>query len=428
MKFLFVHQNFPGQFLHLARHLAASKQHEVVFITEPNANQIGGVRKVPYNKPLPASAATHVAVRELDIAVRRAEVVAAVARNLKSLGFVPDIMIGHHGWGEMMNLVDVFPGVPLLGYQEFYYQIDGIDVNFDPEFPTPVIDYPRIRAKNAINHITLNLGQHGQTPTEWQLSTYPDWARPQITLLREGVHLDVCKPDPAVRTAPLKVGDMTIRPKDKLVTYVSRDLEPYRGFHVMMRALPHLLRARKDLRVVMIGGDGVSYGNAPAEGAWRQVMLKEVGDRIDMKRVVFPGRLDYQDYLAVLQRSDAHVYLTYPFVASWSLRESLATGCVVIGSDTQPVREFITPGVNGLLTSFFDPAALARTVLNVLEDADLSRRLRENARRYAERHLAMADYLAEYEALISRLTGMQLAAPQEETVVPLRRPARRARR
>lgn len=429
MKFLFVHQNFPGQFLHLVRHLAASKQHEVVFITEPNANQIGGVRKVPYNKPAATSAAVHFAVRELDLGVRRAEAVAAVATNLKSLGFVPDIMIGHHGWGEMMNLVDVFPGVPLLGYQEFYYQIEGIDVNFDPEFPTRSSDYPRIRAKNAINHITLNLGQHGQTPTEWQLSTYPDWARPQIALLREGVHLDVCKPDPAVRQAPLKIGDMTIRPKDKLVTYVARDLEPYRGFHVMMRALPHLLRARKDLRVVMVGGDGISYGNAPKEGAWRQVMLKEVGDKLDMKRVAFPGRLEYLQYIALLQRSDAHVYLTYPFVASWSLRESLAIGCAVIGSDTQPVREFITPEVNGLLTSFFDPAELARTVLTVMEDADLSRRLRENARHYAERHLAMADYLSEYEALISRLTGMPLGTAREEAVVtPLRRPARRARR
>lgn len=429
MKFLFVHQNFPGQFLHLVRHLAVSKQHEVVFITEPNANQISGVRKVPYTKPRPASAAMHVAVRELDAGVRRAEAVAAVAANLKSLGFVPDIMIGHHGWGEMLNLVDVFPGVPLLGYQEFYYQIEGVDVNFDPEFPTPVSDYPRIRAKNAINHITLNLGQYGQTPTEWQLSTYPDWARPQIRLLREGVHLDVCKPDPAAGRAPLKIGDMTIRPKDKLVTYVSRDLEPYRGFHVMMRALPHLLRARKDLRVVMVGGDGVSYGNAPKEGAWRQVMLKEVGDKLDMKRVVFPGRLDYQQYVALLQRSDAHVYLTYPFVASWSLRESLATGCVVIGSDTQPVREFIIPGVNGLLTSFFDPAGLARTVLNALEDAALSRRLRENARNYAERHLAMADYLGEHEALISRLTGMPLGAAREEAAVTqLRHQSRRARR
>ena len=185
----------------------------------------------------------------------------------------------------------------MLGYFEFYYHYDGIDVGFDPEFPAETLDFPRIRAKNAINHVALTLGCHGQTPTEWQLSTYPAWARPQITLLREGVHLDVCKPNPQVRRAPLKIGDMTIRPSDKLVTYVSRDLEPYRGFHVMMRTLPHLLRARKDVRVVMVGGDGVSYGNPPPAGTWREVMLKELGDRIDPDRVVFPGRLDYQTYV-----------------------------------------------------------------------------------------------------------------------------------
>ena len=428
MRFLFVHQNFPGQFLHLVRHLMASKQHEVVFITEPNANTIPGVRKVPYHKPPPPSPEVHLAARDLDAAVRRAEVVARMARNLKALGFTPDIMIGHHGWGEMLNLVDVWPGVPLLGYLEFYYQTEGIDVNFDPEFPIDVMDYPRIRAKNAINHIALNLGQHGQTPTEWQLSTYPASVRPGINLLREGVNLEVCKPNPRLRRAALKIGDMTIRPGDRLVTYVARDLEPYRGFHLMMRALPDLLRGRKDVRVVLVGGDGISYGNAPKEGVWRQVMLKEVGDRIDLSRVAFPGRLDYATYLTLLQRSDAHVYLTYPFVASWSLREALATGCVVIGSDTPPVREFITHGDNGLLVPFFDSAGLARTVLNVLDDTMLSRRLRENARRYAERNLSMADYLARYDALIGRLTG---AAEQKRTteslVKVLRRPVRRAR-
>lgn len=405
MKYLFVHQNFPGQFLHIVQHLTRSKQHEVVFITEPNNNNLEGVRKVPYRKPAGAAAEAHVAARELDGGVRRAEVVAQTAFNLKQLGFQPDIIIGHHGWGELLNLPDVWPGVPLLGYFEFYYHHDGIDVGFDPEFPANVLDFPRIRAKNAINHIALNLGGHGQTPTAWQMSTYPAWAQQQITLLPEGVHLDTCKPNAQARRLPLKIGDMTIKPADKLVTYVSRDLEPYRGFHTMMRTLPHLLRARKDLRVVMIGGDGVSYGNPPAEGNWRQVMMKEVGSRIDLTRVVFPGRVDYKTYLSVLQRSDAHVYFTYPFVASWSLREALAAGCVVIGSDTQPVREFVTHGENGLLVPFFEPASVARTILRVLEEPKLARSLREKARAYAERHLAMPDYLAAYEALIDRLVG-----------------------
>ncbi len=405
MKYLFVHQNFPGQYLHIVRHLVASRQHDVVFLTEPNANQIPGVRKVPYPKPNGPAAETHVVARELDGAVRRAELVAHTAANLKQLGFEPDIIIGHHGWGEMLNLCDVWPDKPMLGYLEFYYSTDGIDVGFDPEFPTLPSDYPRIRAKNAVNLLALSLNAHAQTPTKWQLSTYPDWARERITLLPEGVNLDVCKPNAQVRRRNLVIAGTTIRPNEKLVTYVARDLEPYRGFHTMMRAVPDMLRARKDLRVVMVGGDGVSYGMPPAEGTWRQKMLAELGDGIDPKRVLFPGRLEYGTYLAMLQRSDAHVYLTYPFVASWSLREALATGCVVIASDTPTVREFVTHGQNGLLVSFFDTKGLADTVLRVLEDAPLARHLRENARHYAEQNLAMAHYLAAYEAIIGRLAG-----------------------
>jgi glycosyltransferase involved in cell wall biosynthesis len=404
VRYLFVHQNFPGQYLHIVRHLVASKQHDVVFITEPNSHRIPGVQTVPYAKPRTAAAEAHAATRELDAAVRRAEVVAHTASNLKQLGFEPDIIIGHHGWGELLNIRDVWPQAPLLGYLEFYYRIDGIDVGFDPEFPTHSADHPRIRAKNAINLLALNLGGHAQTPTRWQLSTYPDWAHPLITLLREGVNLDVCKPNAQARRRNLTIGGATIRPSDKLVTFVSRDLEPYRGFHVMMRAVPHLLRARKDIRVVLVGADGISYGAPPPEGTWRQTMLAELGDGIDPKRVVFPGRIDYPTYVAMLQRSDAHVYLTYPFVASWSLREALASGCVVIGSDTPTVSEFVTHEQNGLLVPFFDPKGLADTVLRVLEDASLARRLREGARGYAEQNLAMGDYIAAYEALIGKLT------------------------
>ena len=405
MKYLFVHQNFPGQYLHIVRHLVASKQHDVVFITEPNGNRIAGVRAVPYAKPRGAAPEAHVAARELDGAVRRAEVVAHTASNLKKLGFEPDIIIGHHGWGELLNIRDVWPNAPLLGYLEFYYCIDGVDVGFDPEFPTHPDDHPRIRAKNAVNLLALNLGADAQTPTRWQLSTYPDWARRLITLLPEGVNLDVCKPNSQARRRNLTIGGTAIKPNEKLITYVARDLEPYRGFHVMMRAVPHLLRARKDIRVVLVGADGISYGMPPPEGTWRQTMLTELGDSIDPTRVLFPGRIDYPTYIAMLQRSDAHVYLTYPFVASWSLREALAAGCAVIGSDTPTVGEFVTHEQNGLLVPFLDPKGLADTVLRVLEDASLARRLREGARRYAVKELAMADYIAAYEALIARLTG-----------------------
>ncbi|HVZ10483.1 glycosyltransferase family 4 protein [Rhodopila sp.] len=418
VRFLFVHQNFPGQFLHIVRHLVATEKHEVLFICEPNQNEIRGVRKIPYTRPPLAIKETHIAARELDDGVRRAEVVFKAAYGLRHLGFTPDIIIGHHGWGEMLNLCDVWPDAPMLGYMEFYYQHNAADVGFDPEFPHDPLDFPRIRAKNAINHIALNLGKSGQTPTEWQRCTYPDWARPKIDLIWEGVNLDVCSPDPRARRTTLKIGNMTVRPSDRLVTYVSRDLEPYRGFHRMMRALPRLMATHKDLKVVMVGGDGISYGSAPRQGGtWREVMLAELSDRIDPDRVAFPGRVGYDVYISLLRRSDAHVYLTYPFVASWSLREALAAGCAVIGSDTEPVREFITDGKNGLLTSFFDTDALVDKILLLLEDKALSRRLRIEARRYAEENLAMADYIAEYGRTIERLTGENpLPIPVEETI------------
>lgn len=425
MKFLFVHQNYPGQFLHIVRHLVASGQHEVVFITEPNPNEIAGVRKVPYLRPALDHADTHIAARELDNGAKRAEAVFRTGFGLRHLGYQPDIIIGHHGWGEMLNLRDLWPNTPMLGYFEFYYQHDQADVGFDPEFPAEPLDFPRIRAKNAINHIALNLGGAGQCPTEWQLSTYPDWARPKIDLLWEGVDLETCRPDPAARRKAIKVGDMTIRPTDKLVTYVSRDLEPYRGFHIMMRALPDLLRARKDVKVVMVGGDGISYGAAPRQGGtWREAMIAEAGKGIDMDRVVFPGRIPYSTYLTALRRSDAHVYLTYPFVASWSLREAFAIGCPIVGSDTVTVKEFISHGENGLLTPFLQPATLARTVLNLLDDKKLTSTLRTNARAYAERRLAMGEYLNAYCALIQRLTGENPSAARPAVRLARGKPVR----
>jgi glycosyltransferase involved in cell wall biosynthesis len=420
VRFLFVHQNFPGQFIHILRHLIQSGDHEILFISEPTAGTVAGVRKIPYVKPAIDNEQTHVPARELENGTRRAEAVFKAAWGLRYLGFEPDIIIGHHGWGEMLNLRDVWPKAAMLGYFEFYYQHDGGDVGFDPEFPSEVFDFGRIRAKNAINHIALNLGGAGQCPTQWQLSTYPDWAHPQMNLIWEGVHLDICSPDPLAHRRILKVGDMEIKPTDKLVTYLSRDLEPYRGFHSMMRALPGMLKARKDLKVVMIGGDGVSYGAPPiGGGSWRDIMMKEVGKDLDLDRVVFPGRVPYDLYVNCLRRSDAHVYLTYPFVASWSLREALAIGCPVVGGDTRPVSEFITHGENGILTPFLQPNVIGQDVLALLENKHLTQKIKANARAYAEKHLSMQDYLNAYTKVIETLTGQDPVRGQTPSSKPV---------
>lgn len=405
MRYLFVHQNFPGQYLHFIRHLLEDKANEIVFLSEPNANTLAGVRRVVYQKPK-AELGPHPAIRDLDVAVRRAEVAAGMARNLRGLGFTPDIIIGHHGWGEMLDLVDVWPGTPILGYFEFYYQTDGQDVGFDAEFPIDVGQFPRIRAMNGINLLALALHQHGQTPTNWQRTRYPGWAQQQIHLLTEGARLDVCRPDPAVREQPFVLAGFGVQPHEKLVSYVSRNLEPYRGFHVMMRALPSLLKARPDVKVVLVGGDDVSYGaRLENNTTWREHFQRELAGKYDTSRVLLPGQLAYPDYLRLLQRSDAHVYLTYPFVASWSLREAMACGCAVVAADVDPVREFITHNRNGLLTPPLDAEALARSVLEVLEDGKLNQRLRRGARRYAERHLDMGRHIAAFTARVGELTG-----------------------
>ncbi len=400
LRYLFVHQNFPGQFLHLVRHLTRQGDHEVVFISEPNANVLPGVRRIFYKMRRGASADTHPAAQEFEVAMLRAEMVAQTARNLKNLGFEPDIIIGHHGWGELLNMRDVYPDTPMLGYLEFFYHVDRFDVGFDPEFPDDPALHPRVRAKNAVNLLALNINGHGQTPTLFQKSTYPDWTLDRIAVLREGVDLQACAPDASLAKRDFLLRNVLVRADERLVTYVSRDLEPYRGFHSVMRALPRILDQRPDVRVILVGGDGVSYGARLAEGCWREVMTAELGSRLDLSRVHFVGKLDYQSYADLLKRSDAHVYLTYPFVASWSLREALASGCAIVGSDTAPVQEFVRHGKNGLLAPFHDPAAIADAVLELLENRTLSQRLRRAARRDAERTLSMADYLANYEALI----------------------------
>jgi glycosyltransferase involved in cell wall biosynthesis len=430
LRFLFVHQNFPGQYVHIVRQLTED-MHDVVFLSEPNANHMADVRKIAYVSPRVSDERIHEHAREFEMAVRRAEAAATAARQLRALGFTPDIIIGHHGWGELLNMQDVFPQAPLLGYFEFYYNLIGQDVGFDPEYPVPEHRLPMVRAKNAVNLAALSMpGAHGQTPTEWQLGTYPGWSRDRITLLREGVDLAQCCPAPprASRRFTLPNG-VRLEAKHKLVTYMARNLEPYRGFHIFMRSLPALQAARPDLHVTLVGNDLPGYGALPADGSsWRDTIMREMNGKLDLERIHSLGQVPYDTHIALLRRSDAHVYLTYPFVASWSLREAMAVGAPIIGSDTPPVREFIAHERTGLLTPFLSPDRLADTVLRLLEDSKLSQRLSANARLFAEAHLDRATYLANYGALIERLTNQRLKPPKRApTATPAAKTRARAR-
>src|SRR5262245_62035568 len=379
MRILFVHQNFPGQYAHLLRHYASDPSNEIVFITRNENAPFPGIRKVVYKLARQAGAKTHFYVRSIEQAVLHGQAVARAALRLKQSCFVPDVILGHNAWGETLYLKDIYPDSPLLAYFEYYYRPEGGDIGFDPEFPTMMDVRLRVHTLNAVNLMGLQVADRGQTANQWQLSTYPERYRDMITVAHEGIDTERVKPDPdAVLTLP--VGRALTR-DDQVVTYVARNLEPYRGFHVFMRALPEIQRRCPKAEAVIIGGDDVSYGSPPRNGKnWRQVMLAEVGSKLDMSRVHFLGRVPYNVFVTALQVSSAHVYLTYPFVLSWSMLDAMAAGCVVIASDTAPVREVVTDGENGLLVDFFDAKEFASRVESALSEPIQYENLREAAR------------------------------------------------
>ncbi len=381
MKVLFVHQNFPGQYLHIARYLGAMEGNEVVFITQRTDADLPGVRKIVYKPAREVTRGIHHYVRETEAGVLNAQNVARVALALKESGFVPDVMLAHNGWGELWYLKDVFPDTPLIGYFEFFYQHHGADVGFEPGPPLIFDVGPRIRTKNIGNLLALNAADYGQCPTRWQKSLYPKEYQSKLHIVHEGIDTVAVAPDATARfTIPGTNVELT--PDDEVVTYVARNLEPYRGFPSFMRSLPAILAARPKARVLVVGGDDVSYGTRPADGkTFRALMLAELGDAIDLQRVHFLGKVPYSSFVKILQVSTAHVYLTYPFVLSWSMLEAMSAGCLIVGSRTQPVEEVITDGENGLLVDIFEPQQIAQRVIGVLTDRQAFAAIRTNARR-----------------------------------------------
>jgi glycosyltransferase involved in cell wall biosynthesis len=380
MKYLFIHQNFPAQYRHVVRHLADQPGNEVYFITQPNENVMPGVKKITYPKDPRGAINCHAYAAEIDRAIHTGATVAEVCRGLQSQGLRPDLIIGHSGWGETLFVKDVFPDVPLLANFEFYYHAQGVDVGFDPEFVSIFTDPSRLRARNGINLLAFQAADWGHSATQWQRGLNPSEMHSRISVLHEGVDTDLACPMPNSRFK-LPLTGKVLTSSDEVVTYVARNLEPYRGFHIFMRSLPQLLRRRKHAQVVIVGGDGVSYG-APAapRSSFREMMLKEVGDEIDLSRVHFLGMLDYGDYLNLLQVSSAHVYLTYPFVLSWSMIEAMACGCLIVGSATPPVLEVLRDGGNGMAVDFFDHQELANRIEAALAHPEQMQLMRRAAR------------------------------------------------
>jgi glycosyltransferase involved in cell wall biosynthesis len=399
---LFVHQNMPGQFKHLAPQLAAQKGNKVAFITKRENVDLPGVKKMVYTLPRTARDTTHQYVRLFENSVIHGQQVVRSCHSLIKDGFRPDVIVGHPGWGECLFLKDVFPNTPLLNFCEFYYHGRGADVGFNPEEPAGIDDICRARARNAHLLLSLESCDAGLSPTHWQKTRHPERLQDKISVIFDGIDTDYIRPDP---TATFELPDGRVLSRaDEVVTYVARNLEPYRGFPSFIRSLPKLLADRPNAQVLIVGGDEVSYGRMPAGGkTWRETMLAEVP--LDAGRVHFLGKLPYARYRSVLQISSAHVYLTYPFVLSWSCMEAMAAGCLVIGSQTPPVEEVIEDGVNGLLTDFHSPDRIAESTAQALAAGASLDPLRRRARETVMERYALNRCLPAQLALIRNIAG-----------------------
>ena len=380
MRILFVHQNAPGQFRHLAPHLAKDAGNQVVFLGEGARSGINTIRWLGYTAPPPVGTQAHRYLRRAEMSVRRGQAVARACLTLQRDGFKPDLVIGHPGWGETMFLRDILPRTPILSYCELFYRSEGQDTDYIPETRIDLDGRCRIRAWNADLLTALNAMDRGLSPTKWQRDQHPTAFRDRITVIHDGVDTSEVAPQPdahfAVPNGP------SFRTGDEVVSFVARDLEPVRGFVMLMEALPELLRRRPGAQIVICGGDGVSYGRPPPGGrTWRETLSSAVP--LDPARVHFVGKLARPDYLNLLRVSALHLYLSVPFVLSWSCIEALASGCLLLASDVAPVREVVEDGANGFLVDARDGALLARRAADLLARRALLGNVRAAARQRA---------------------------------------------
>lgn len=379
VNFLVVHQNFPGQFRHVV-HMLASHGHKVVALYQDEAFTPPGVEGIAYSLGRGNAADVHPLAQEFESKVLRGEAAAREALALRARGFVPDVILVHPGWGEALYLKNVFPESRMICLMEYFYRASGQDMGFDPEFPAPSFeDAARLQAKNANLLLAMEAMEAGVAATHWQAQTLPAWARERVRVIHEGIDTrEVCPNAQASVVLPDR--GVRLAAGDEVLTFVARDLEPVRGYHTFMRALPRIMAARPKVHVFIVGGDGTSYGARPASGSYKLRFLTEVAAHLDPQRVHFMGRVPRNVFLNLMQVSRCHVYLTYPFVLSWSMLEAMSAGALVVGSDTEPVREVIEDGVNGLLVDFFDHHTLADRVIEVLAEPQRFDALRERGR------------------------------------------------
>ena len=383
MNILFVHQNLPAQFVHLAPALMA-RGHKVTGLTA-STNTLNIPYPVARYAWKPRSFDPNVFELATTYAemINRARIAAEAAQELKERANLhPDLIVSNPGWGESILLKEVWPDAHHLVYAEFFYKTRGLDTDFDPELQKQDLKmHLWITSRQAHLLHAFHSADSLIVPTEWQKKVLPHYIQPMTSVIHDGVDTERIRPAEGRMSVAIPGTSLTFQTGDEVLTFVNRNLEPYRGYHVFMRALPQVLRERPNAQVVIVGGDDRSYSpRAPAGTSWKQMYLDEVKDRIDLSRVHFVGRVPYATLNDLMRVTRVHTYFTYPFVLSWSMLEAMAAGALVVGSRTPPVEEVIEDGVNGRLVDFFDIDGLARTLVECLAKPRDFDGMRHNAR------------------------------------------------
>jgi len=412
MELLFIHPNMPGQYKHLARAFGAEGRHRIFFITKHKTAEIPGVTRVNYAITKTPSPETHRYLTTSARAIIQGQHVWRAAHALKTKeNFSPDVIINHPGWGDALFLKDLFPKAKILSFFEFFYRATGADVGFDE--PLTDDDLARVRVKNITNLMSLDASDWGISPTVWQWSLQPPEYQSKISVLHDGVDVNVCVPNAAASfTLP---NGKTFKAGDEVVTYIARNFEPYRGFPTFVKAAEILLKNRPNCHIIAVGADAVSYGRKAPEGkTYREMLTKDANLPAD--RMHFLGTVPYDDLITLFQVSAAHLYLTFPFVLSWSMLEAMASGVAMVASNTKPVLEVVEHGKNGLLADFFSPEDVAAKISQLLDDKTGNAAMRAAARETVVSRFALDKLLPLHMQLVRDLAAGLIPPPTAERI------------
>ncbi len=366
MHVLFVHKNFPAQFGHIASYLIRDHGFRCSFVCELPPGNFEGIDRIQYKTKGGATRSTHYCSRTFENCTWHSHAVYEAMQARPDVK--PDLIVGHSGFGSTLWLADLYPDTPIINYFEYYYRSKGSDLDFRPDFPVKPLDILRSRTRNAMILLDLQTCSQAYAPTQYQKSLFPDEYQPKIEPIFDGVDTNIwTRRENVART----ISGLEIPPGKKIVTYVSRGFESMRGFDVFMKVSKKICDARDDVVFLCVGSDRVCYGgdlNRIDDDSYRSHVLKQ--DNYDLDRFLFTGRVEPNELVNVFSLSDLHIYLTVPFVLSWSMMNALSCGCTVLGSATAPVREMIQHGENGLMADFFDIDGLSELALKVLDDPE----------------------------------------------------------